>query len=212
MVLLLGFPDVPDPYSWIVGSQVFWSLFCIIRWLIGTYLSLFFVFLSMPPWTILIPTWPFYSSRGSQAPKNPKYPGPVFSLSSPVIFLTFEGWAGLFSFLCFMSSKACLSMDLGPSLWTLNGFGPSPFFYWKPNFFFLDFNPICCFGPWHNIVIFWTSTLFNSKPSFALFRSIDIPPLSLPSFSFLSYLVFTFQPNEPFWLHKKQKLTKPKAL
>ena len=27
MVLLPGFPEVPDPYSWVVGSQAFWSLF-----------------------------------------------------------------------------------------------------------------------------------------------------------------------------------------
>ena len=56
MVHLPGFPEVPDPYSWVVGPQIFWSLLCIIGWLIGTYLCLFFVFLGMPPWTVLVPT------------------------------------------------------------------------------------------------------------------------------------------------------------
>ena len=56
MVHLPGFPKVPDPYSWVIGPQIFWSLLCIIGWLIGTYLCLFFVFLGMPPWTVLVPT------------------------------------------------------------------------------------------------------------------------------------------------------------
>ena len=59
------------------------------------------------------------------------------------------GWAS--SFLCFVRSKACLSIGLGPFLWTLNGFGPPPFE--SPNFF-LDFNPLRCFGLRYNIVIF----------------------------------------------------------
>ena len=44
MVFLLGFHKVLGSYSWIVGSQAFWSFFCIIGWLIGTYLFLFLVF------------------------------------------------------------------------------------------------------------------------------------------------------------------------
>ena len=35
IVHLPGLLEVPDPYSWVVGSQVFWSFFCIIEWLIG---------------------------------------------------------------------------------------------------------------------------------------------------------------------------------
>ena len=56
IVLLFGFPEVPAPCSWIVGSQAFWSPFCIIMWLIGTYLFFFFVCLGMPHWTVSIPT------------------------------------------------------------------------------------------------------------------------------------------------------------
>ena len=56
MVLLLGFLEVSDPYLWVVSSQAFWSIFCIIGWLIGTYLFWFFVFLGMTPWIVLIPT------------------------------------------------------------------------------------------------------------------------------------------------------------
>ena len=65
MVLLPGFTEVPSPYSWVVGSQVFWSLFCVIGWLIRTYMFLFFVFLGMPPWHFLITSWLCYIFRGS---------------------------------------------------------------------------------------------------------------------------------------------------
>ena len=71
MVLLPRFLELPDPYSWVVGSQAFWSLFYIIGWLIGTYLFWFLMFLGMPPWTILIPTWLCCMSWGSRAPRNP---------------------------------------------------------------------------------------------------------------------------------------------
>ena len=33
MVHLPRFPEIPDPYSWVVGSQTFWSFFSIIGWL-----------------------------------------------------------------------------------------------------------------------------------------------------------------------------------
>ena len=56
MVLFFGFPQVPTPCSWIVGSQAFWFIFCIIGWLIGTYLLPFLVFLGPPPLNCLNPT------------------------------------------------------------------------------------------------------------------------------------------------------------
>ena len=37
MVHLPGFPEVPTPHSWVVDSQVFWSFFCIIGWLMGPF-------------------------------------------------------------------------------------------------------------------------------------------------------------------------------
>ena len=124
LVLFPGFPEIPTPCSWIVGFQALWSLFHIIRWLIGTYLFLFFVFLGMPPRTVLIPTWLYCMSRGSQAPGNSQVSWPNSFLGLPSDFLAFKGWAGLFLLLCFMGSKTCPFMDLDPSLWTLNGFVP----------------------------------------------------------------------------------------
>ena len=158
----------------------------------------------MPSWIVLIPTWPCCSSQGSQAPRNPRYPKLVFSLGSPEIFLTFEGWVGLFSFLCFVRPKACPSMDLVPFLWTLNGFNPSPFFYWKPkcfSFFFFFF-----FSRFQSFVLFWVLAQhcnFLDLNTFQLkaFLHSDLPtPLcsiqigryttTIPtSFSFLFYLV-----------------------
>ena len=34
-LVLPRFPEVPTPHSWVVDSQVFWSFFCIIGWLMG---------------------------------------------------------------------------------------------------------------------------------------------------------------------------------
>ena len=64
-----------------------------------------------------------------------------------------------FFFLYLMGPETCPFVDLGPSLWTLDGFGPFLFLIESLNtLFFLGFNPLFCFGPWYNIVIFWTST------------------------------------------------------
>lgn len=72
MVLLSGFLEVLAPCSWIIGSQAPWSIFCIIMWLIGINLFLFFVFLGIPPWIVSTPTWLCCMSQGSQALGNPQ--------------------------------------------------------------------------------------------------------------------------------------------
>ena len=128
MVLLPRFPEVPNSYLWVVSSQAFWSLFCIIGWLIGTYLFWFLVFLGMPPWIVLIPTWLCYMSRGSQALRNLQVSWPSYFLRLPSDFSNLWGLGWAFSFLHFMRSESCPFMDLGPSLWTFNGFGPLLFF------------------------------------------------------------------------------------
>ena len=116
IVLLSGFPKIPAPCSWIVGSQVFWSPFCIIIWLIGMYLFFFFVGLGMPHWIVSIPTWLYYMSRGSQAPGNPQVSWPNSFLRLLSDFLAFEAWVGLFLLLYSMGFETYPFMDLGPSL------------------------------------------------------------------------------------------------
>ena len=125
MVLLSSFPEVPNPYSWVVGSQVFWSLFCIIGWLIGTYMSLSFVFLCVPPWNVLIPTWPCCTSRRSQAPGIPKYPSPVSFPRLPNDFYNLWELGWTFFFPSFYKVRGLL----------IHGFKS------------LLMNLLCCFGP-----------------------------------------------------------------
>ena len=50
-----------------------------------------------------------------------------FSPRAPHRFSYLWGLGWTSSFLCFVRSKACLFMDLGPFLWAFNGFGPSLF-------------------------------------------------------------------------------------
>ena len=101
----------------------------------------------MPPWIVLVLIWPCCTSRGSRAPGNPQVSWSSFLLELPSDFPDLWGLGLTFSFLGFVRSKACPSMDLGPTLWTLNGFGPPPppLFYWKPK----------CFPRFQSFVLFW---------------------------------------------------------
>ena len=157
MVHLSGFSKVPDPYLWVAGSQVFWSFSASLGgwWDIST---LVLCVSGHAPLNCLSPNLALL-----HIPRIPSL------WESPGILVQFSPWAPqrfsylwelgwTFFFLCFVRSKACLFMGLGPFLWIFNRFGPSLFFYWKPKCF-LDFSPLCCFGLWYIIVIFWTLTM-----------------------------------------------------
>ena len=65
-------------------------------------------------------------------------------------------------------------MDLGLSLWTLNGFGPLPIFSLLEAhmlYFFPRFQSFTFFlGLWYNIVIFWTSTHLNKCKNYYMIK------------------------------------------
>ena len=125
MVYLPRFPEVPDLFLWVVGSQVFWSFFYILGgwWDISALvlhvsghaplncLNLNLALLHIPR----IPSsWESLSILVQ-----------YFSLSSLAIFLPLR--AGLDFFFPLFREVQNPSMSLGPFLWTLNGFGPPPF-------------------------------------------------------------------------------------
>ena len=147
------------------------------HWVADRYiLFLFLVFLYMSPWTVLIPTRFCCVSRGSQAPRNPQVSWPNYFPGLPSDFSNPWGLGWAFSFLCFMKSETCPFMDLGPSLWTSNRFGPLLLFlYQKPKCFtFRDFIPLRCFGPWYNHCdFFWTSTVCQA--TLFLYKSLGHP-------------------------------------
>ena len=85
MVHLRRFLEVPDPFSWVAGSQVFCPF--LHHWVAdGTHLLSFFVFLGMLPWAVSIRTWPCCISRGSQAFRNPQVPYFTFLSGFPSNF------------------------------------------------------------------------------------------------------------------------------
>ena len=119
------------------------------------------MFLGISPWTVLILTEHYCMSRGSQALTNPQVSWPSSFPGLPSDFSNLWGLGQAFSFLCIMRSETCSFMDLGPCLWTLNGFGPLFLFsLLEAQLFYLPgLQSLRCFGPWFNIVIFWTSTI-----------------------------------------------------
>ena len=125
--------------------------------LIGMYLFSFLVFLG----TLFYLSWshPGFVAR----PKDPEplaipgYPSPVFTIGLPSDFLTLVGWAFFSSSLCFMNSKAYLFVGLGSSLYPLMELGLPSFFSLlraQVFYFLMEFNSLCHFGPWCNMVTF----------------------------------------------------------
>ena len=127
-------PEVPDPYSWVVGSQVFWSFSTSLGgwWDISTLVLCVSGHAPLncpsPNLALLhIPRIPgLWESQGILVQFSPWAPQ-RFS------YLWELGWTSFF--LCFVRSKACLFMGLGPFLWILNGFGPSLFLLKAQMFF-----------------------------------------------------------------------------
>ena len=119
-------------------------LFCIIGWLMGHLCPCSLCFWACP--AELSQSQPGLAAH----PENPRV------LESPDILLQFSprapqwfsylwglGWTS--SFLCFVRSKACPFMGLGPFLWALNGFGSSLFLL-----------KARIFSRFQSFVLFWT--------------------------------------------------------
>ena len=126
MVHLPEFPEVLDPYSWVVGSQAFWSFSASLDgwWDISALvlrvsrhaplncLSPNLVLLHIPK---ILGSWESLGILVQFSPRAPQR----FS------YLLGLGWTS--SFFCFVRSKACPFMGFGPFLWALNRFRPSLF-------------------------------------------------------------------------------------
>ena len=100
------------------------SFFCIIRWLIGTYL---FSFLGTPLNYLNLTLALLHNLRIPGSWQSPGILAHFLPLGSPAIYWPWQ--AGLFFSLRFISSKAYPLMGLGSSLRPLMDLGQPPFFF-----------------------------------------------------------------------------------
>ena len=129
MVFISRFPEVPAPCSWIVGSQAFWFFSASLGDREGHIFPRSLCFLGTLLCCLYLNQALLHFPR---IPGIPKYPSPIIFPRSPTIFLTFEGWVGIFlSFIPWGWKPTHLwarAFPYGP----LTGMGLSLFPYWMP--------------------------------------------------------------------------------